>query len=92
MGAVSGPVSGQSSGGGPSGGDPVSVLFYAFWHWYDPHRVPRQPWPRDRRERERWVYAIAPAPATNYPYDEDSDNGSTDPAQNLDTKKSFHWE
>lgn len=29
--------------------------FYAFWHWYDPQRVPQQPWPRDRRERERWL-------------------------------------
>ncbi len=31
---------------------------YAFWHGYDPHRVPRQPWPRDRRERERWLYDV----------------------------------
>ena len=33
--------------------------FYAFWHWYDPHRVRQQPWPRDRRERVRWVSLIA---------------------------------
>lgn len=38
----------------------VETLYrlYAFWHWYDPHRVPRQPWPRDQRERERWLYDI----------------------------------
>ena len=29
--------------------------FYAFWHWYDPFRVRRQPWPTDRRERQRWA-------------------------------------
>ncbi len=33
--------------------------FYAFWHWYDPRRVPRQPWPRDPRERERWLLHLA---------------------------------
>lgn len=29
--------------------------YYAFWHWYDPQRVPRQFWPTDHRERQRWL-------------------------------------
>ncbi len=27
--------------------------FYAVWHWYDPFRLPRQPWPTNRREQQR---------------------------------------
>ena len=39
---------------------PIETLyrFYAFWHGYDPQRVPQQPWPRDRRERERWLVLL----------------------------------
>jgi hypothetical protein len=29
--------------------------YYAFWHGYDPRRVPRQFWPSDPRERHRWL-------------------------------------
>lgn len=32
--------------------------FYAFWHWYAPTRVRRQPWPTDPRERQRWALQI----------------------------------
>ena len=32
--------------------------FYAFWQWYDPQRIPQQPWPRDRRDRTRWLSLI----------------------------------
>jgi len=35
--------------------------FYAFWHWYDPARVRRQPWPTDRRERQRWALQASEA-------------------------------
>ncbi len=35
--------------------------FYAFWHWYDPSRVRRQPWPTDRRERQRWALQMSEA-------------------------------
>lgn len=38
--------------------------FYAFWHWYAPTRVRRQPWPTDRRERQRWALQMLEASRT----------------------------
>ncbi len=38
--------------------------FYAFWHWYDPYRVRRQPWPTDRRERQRLALQMLEASMT----------------------------
>ena len=29
--------------------------FYAFWHWYDPRRVPRLFWPSEPPARQRWL-------------------------------------